>query len=156
MTGEAAIKDELHKLAIEVSGLKPLVLEVHEILPRMTKALETLATVTERSETNTRDHKHIHHRITENKNYVRLVEAHHDNLERKFYELKEEHIICTTINKTRFDLEGKGLWARVKAKIQDRLVEWLVLGIFGFLAWLVVSHLGAYPMVVQLKDIVGG
>lgn len=145
MPGLEEIKDEVHGLSREIAGLRPLVHEVHNNMPRIATALETLARVTEKLESNTEDHKRIHYRITETENHVKSLNGHHDDLERRFEALREDYLVCTTTSKIRRSDAQTGLWARLKLKAAEKAVDLIVVAVVGFFAWMVVFHLAKYP-----------
>lgn len=142
MQGLEEVKDEVHSLGLEIAGLKPLVNEVHNNMPRIAKALETLATVTERLESNTEDHKRLHYRISEVDNDVKVIGGRHDDLALKFEALQKDFIICTT----RKSAEKASLLTRLKEKAAEKTVELMLVAIICFAAWLVVYHLPHYPV----------
>src|SRR6185369_7157266 len=90
------LQKDIHGLSLELAGLKPLVKEVHNHIPRITNALETLADVSARLENNVEEHKRIHFRITEHDKDITKLKADHESLDHRFSVLKEEHVICMT------------------------------------------------------------
>lgn len=157
MSGLEAVKDEIHGLSNEIAGLKPIVKEMHLNMPRITKALETLARVTEKQESNVEDHKRLHHRINENKEQVETVAAHHEELRRQVDGLEKEHLICFTVReerrataKERRENSKNSFWARVRFNVTERIVEYLLVTIVLFLAWIVLFHLPQYPLIAPI------
>lgn len=161
MAAEAAldeVKVEMHKLGLEIAGLRPIVQEVHNSMPRIVLALEMLAGVTVRLEMNTEDHRHIHERITsleekvkedrlENTDGHRVIhrrinetDAIAKEFKDEFTELRDEHIICTITQKVTTKVERAGLWAKIKAKFTDKALELVILSILAFISWLVITH----------------
>lgn len=150
MTELDEVKNELHGLGREVAGLRPLVLEVHSNMPRIAVALETLARVTERLESNTEDHKRIHFRISENEHGLKEQSAYYDDLERRFNALRDEHIICSTTARLERVAETTGPWPRLKMKAAEKTVDLFMVALLGFLAWLVIYHLRHYPLTAPM------
>ena len=127
-----------------------MVLEVHGNMPRIAVALETLARVTERLESNTEDHKRIHYRISECQQHLKEMEAYYDDLEIRFNTLRDEHIVCTTTSRVERSAVTTGLWARLKVKAAEKTVDLVVVAVLGFLVWLVIYHLRHYPMTAPM------
>jgi hypothetical protein len=158
MVGLDEVKVEMHKLGLEIAGLRPIVQEVHNSMPRIVMALETLAGVTVRLEANTEDHRHLHERITraeeqikedrlENMEEHRIIHRRINETDEiakeakdEFDALRDEHIVCTTTAKVTTRVEGAGLWAKIKAKVTDKALELVILSILAFISWMVVSH----------------
>lgn len=154
MAGEG-VAEEVQNLRLEISGLRPLVLEMHGNMPRIAMALETLARVTEKLESNTEDHKRIHFRISDIDARVDKEIAQREDLERRFDRLKEEHLICITSAKVRQTDAQSSLWTRVKAKAAEKAAELVLVAVAGFVVWLVLSHLAAYPVTAPIVGVVG-
>jgi len=149
------LKDDIHGLGLEVAELKPLVREVHNYMPRIAEALVTLARITEKLESNTEDHKRIHHRITDLENGVRGVETdfkdlsivtanNQGRLEEKFNKLRDEHLECMTAKRVEKVERRKGMFNRIKAKFEERVVDILVWLLISFTVWMVLNHMVLY------------
>jgi hypothetical protein len=166
------VRVEVHRMGLEIAGLRPIVQEVHSSMPRIVQALETLAGVTARLETNTEDHRHLHDRINSIEEKIREervenIEGHRvihrrinetdviaKEMRDDFDALRDEHIVCTTTQKVTRTVEKEGLWAKIKKVFTDKSLELVVYAILGFTAWMVLSHLGDYQKSKQVSDIV--
>ena len=150
MPEQDGVKNEVQLLGKQIAGLQPLVREVHNQMPRIAEALETLAMVTAKLENNTEDHKRIHYRITGIESSVKTVIENHGELEARFEALKDEHIVCITTKQVERRAERTSWWAKAKAKIAEKIIEITTLAIIGFIGWMVISHLKEYPPAAQI------
>lgn len=144
------VRSEVHVLGKEIAGLRPLVHEVHANMPRIAVALETLARVTEKLENNTEEHKRLHFRISEAEEDIRGLDARHGDLERKFFALRDEHLICTTTNRTRRTAQQTSLLTRLKEKAAEKTIEVALVAILCFMAWIVIYHFPKYPLTATI------
>lgn len=154
MAGLEEIKDEVHSLGKEIAGLRPLVHEMHNNMPRIVEALETLARVTEKLENNADDHKRLHYRITDVEVSVKALKVEHNGLDERFVKLKEEHIVCTTTQKVTSKVEKSGVWAKIKAKFTDKALELMIIATLGFVAWMVMTNFALYLKSLKLAVII--
>lgn len=152
MTDLDSIRGELQGLGKEVAGLRPLVLEMNSNMPRIAVALETLARVTEKLESNTEDHKRIHFRITENERALKELSGYHDDLERRFESLRDDHIVCTTTTRVERTVAVSSLWEKIKVKVAEKTVEIFLVAMIGFVGWLVVVNLPRYPVTAPIVE----
>lgn len=137
------VQAEVGNLGRQVATLTPMVHDMHQNMPRIATALETLARVTEKLESNTEDHKRIHYRITEVQTDQKVMRQEVDTL-------KSEHLVHMTTSRLDADKKSKGLLARLKFKMAEKVVEWALIGILVFLLWLVLFHLRDYPLTAPI------
>lgn len=130
------VEQEVHNLRLDIAKLQPLVNEVHENMPRIAVALETLARVTEKLESNTEEHKRIHYRITAEEEARRELGEAHADLARRFIDLRDEHLVCTTRSRVRESDAREGLWARIKGGAAEKAGEYLIVGVVALAVWL--------------------
>jgi len=135
------VEDELHNIKLEVAGLKPLVVEMHSSMPRIARALETLASHSSKFEANSLDHKHIHNRLSELRTNVSDIETVQDELKQEFDILRNEHIVCITTN----SITKNSRWEKIKLKAEDKALVTILTATGIFIAWVLLSHLPDYP-----------
>lgn len=150
-----AIKDEVNGISRELSGLRPLVNEMHSNMPRIAKALETLAGVSVKLEANAEDHKRLHYRITDNEEEIERVESDLKELKRDFYTMRDEHVVVTTARKTKQQVAQSSVLARLRLKAAEKAVELITLAVMLFSAWMVLSHLPKYSPAAQIMSQAG-
>lgn len=139
-------------------------------MPRITDALEVLARITGKLENNAEDHKRLHFRITAVEDDVRGVEenikelasataTNQGRLEEKFNIMYTEHLTCITTNRVRTSERRKGLWSKIKLKIEERVVDIVVWLLVSFTVWMVLNHMVMYSasgLAGAVKKAVGG
>ena len=155
------VKKSLHGLENEMSGIRPVVDDIHQYMPRISAALETLAAVTVKLESNAEDHKRIHYRITDAENDHKQLQTEHKQLEAKVDTLWKEHVECQAelaAGKKTLGVPGpaiqqpaKPLLRRIQEKVAENVATTVVMIVLAFLGWLLIFHLPNYP---PTKDII--
>lgn len=140
------VEKEVHRLGLAIAKLQPLVNEVHEHIPRIALALETLARVTEKLESNTEEHRRIHYRITAEEEAREKLGDAHEELGRKFSKLWDEHLVCTTKSRVRESDARESLWSRIKDGAAEKAGEYLVVGFLALAGGLLFLHFSSHPM----------
>ena len=128
----------MHGLETELAGLKPIVVDIHNSMPRITRALETLAKVTAQQQANHEDHKRIHFRIAENTKEIESIEKDVKELRGEFRNLQQEHIECRAERSALGRIKRKSGWDKIKDQAQQTTVNWLVLLLLAFLLFVFV------------------
>ncbi len=146
------IKDSVHGLKVEIAGLRPVVSEIHSHMPRITLALETLARVTEKLESNKEEHQRIHYRIEEVEQNVEGLAKTARETRGRLDELLLMHVECKAECKADRKWESSGVllskngwWDRTRDLIARDVVRWVAFGVLAFLLWMVVVNLPDYP-----------
>lgn len=150
MAGLETLEEKVGDLSVKVAELRPIVKDIHAGMPRMLRALETLAHVTERLESNSEDHKRIHYRITDNEKQVDEVKAQIAAVKEDLGQLKEEHIQCQAEREAEAKVgksntppcEGKNSFlSKLRRKVEENVATILALLVVAFAFYLFVPPL---------------
>jgi len=151
------IKESVHTLETEISGLKPIVSDIHANMPRIAKAMETLARATERLNSHEDEHKRLHYRISETDKRTKDMHSQLTALNERMNGLWQEHIDCQARLSARKEAkkeekENLGWWERLKQKVAEQVAVFVVLGVIAFFLWVVIYHLPQYPATAPIID----